>query len=241
VFTAFSGSHQDAIRKCLARQSEQEPWDVAYLPIDPEDLGRRYEEVVRINSQSGKGGVLHVLERDFGITLPRWLQIDFSRVVQAEAEATGGEIPAARIRELFDAQYVNAAPQATLAGYDLRQDDRGVRAQVRLGDAGALSGEGHGAVEALVNALAREHGTRIEIEAFDELALGEGTDARAMACVRLRAGGVPSIAVAFARDTTGATLQAVLTAAARVRGNSPSKRSEAARASEGKASVSSRP
>jgi 2-isopropylmalate synthase len=227
VFTAFSGSHQDAIRKCLARQSPDEPWDVAYLPIDPADLGRRYEEVVRINSQSGKGGVLHVLERDFGITLPRWLQIDFSRVVQTEAETEGGEIAAARIRELFDQQYVDTPSHAVLAAYDLRRDDRGVRAALRLGDGGALHGEGHGAVEALVNALAQKHGTRIEIEAFDELALGEGTAARAMACVRLRAGDKISIAVAFARDTTGATLQAVLTAAARVR--SSSKRPEAAR------------
>ena len=89
VFTAFSGSHQDAIRKSLAHYEEGKIWNVAYLPIDPHDLGRRYEEVVRINSQSGKGGVLHVLERDFGITLPRWLQIDFAKVVQREAERTG--------------------------------------------------------------------------------------------------------------------------------------------------------
>jgi 2-isopropylmalate synthase len=232
VFTAFSGSHQDAIRKCLARQSPDEPWDVAYLPIDPADLGRRYEEVVRINSQSGKGGVLHVLERDFGITLPRWLQIDFSRVVQTEAETEGGEIAAARIRELFDQQYVDTQPHAVLAGYELRRDERGVRAALRLGDGSALHGEGHGAVEALVNALAQKHGTRLEIEAFDELALGEGTAARAMACVRLRAGDRTSIAVAFARDTTGATLQAVLTAAARVRGTPSSKRPEAPRAEE---------
>lgn len=92
VYAAFSGSHQDAIRKCLARYDEGDIWQVAYLPIDPADVGRRYEEVVRINSQSGKGGVVHVLERDYGITLPRWLQVEFSKIVQGEAESDGGEI-----------------------------------------------------------------------------------------------------------------------------------------------------
>ena len=83
VFTAFSGSHQDAIKKCLSRRDHEQAWDVAYLPIDPADIGRSYQEVIRINSQSGKGGIAYVLERDFGYELPRWLQIDFSTAVQA--------------------------------------------------------------------------------------------------------------------------------------------------------------
>src|SRR5690606_38347510 len=106
VFTAFSGSHQDAIRKCLARRKDAEVWNVAYLPIDPSDLGRRYEEVVRINSQSGKGGVAYVLERDYDITLPRWLQIEFSKVVQREAETNGGEIDSLTIHKLFEERYL---------------------------------------------------------------------------------------------------------------------------------------
>ncbi len=216
VFTAFSGSHQDAIRKCLAQREASEPWNVAYLPIDPEDVGRRYEEVVRINSQSGKGGVLHVLERDFGITLPRWLQVEFSRVVQLEAEVDGGEISPLRMHDLFDASYVRTPPSAQLSGYDLRRDEQGVRASVRLAGGSTLAGQGHGPVEALVDALVREHGVRIEVEAFDEFALGEGTEARAMACVRVRVKSTPAAAVAFARDTTGAALQAVLTAVTRV-------------------------
>ena len=86
VFTAFSGSHQDAIHKCLSKREEDAAWDVAYLPIDPADIGRTYQEVIRINSQSGKGGVAHVLRRDYGLELPRWLQVDFSTAVQGLAE-----------------------------------------------------------------------------------------------------------------------------------------------------------
>ncbi|MBM4362094.1 MAG: 2-isopropylmalate synthase, partial [Deltaproteobacteria bacterium] len=175
VFTAFSGSHQDAIRKCLGRRQDGDVWDVAYLPIDPADLGRRYEEVVRINSQSGKGGVLYVLERDFGITLPRWLQIDFSRVVQAEAERTGGELEGARIRELFDGAYVQASAGFRLSGYDLHRESDHVRATVTLGGGERLTGEGRGVVEALVQAMTREYSIPLTVEAFDEMALGEGT------------------------------------------------------------------
>ena len=224
VFTAFSGSHQDAIRKCLTRRKDSDIWDVAYLPIDPADLGRRYEEVVRINSQSGKGGVLHVLERDFGITLPRWLQIDFSRIVQREAERTGGEVQAERIRELFESSYVHVEPSAKLIGYDVKHDAGRVQARVRLGDGTEIFGEGSGAVEAVVEALAKRSGVRLQIETFDELALGGGADASALACVRMNAGnsteGQVGIGVAFAKDTTGAALQAVLSAALRITGTS---------------------
>src|SRR5690606_14245925 len=92
VYTAFSGSHQDAIRKCLQRQQDDEPWQVAYLPIDPKDLGRDYQAVIRVNSQSGKGGVAFVLERDHGLSLPRWLQVELAQAVQARTEQEGGEI-----------------------------------------------------------------------------------------------------------------------------------------------------
>jgi len=110
-FTAFSGSHQDAIRKCLVKQDADpaKAWEVAYLPIDPRDLGRRYEEVIRINSQSGKGGVLHVLERDLRITLPRWLQIEFlAGNPDPRWSQQGGEVSPASIHALFDLTYVAA-------------------------------------------------------------------------------------------------------------------------------------
>jgi 2-isopropylmalate synthase len=214
VYTAFSGSHQDAIRKSLARQRADEPWQVAYLPIDPRDLGRRYEEVVRINSQSGKGGVLYVLERDFGITLPRWLQIAFSRVVQGEAERAGGEVTGSSVRDLFDSAYVGVPAGFHLGDYDMRRLGEEVRVRCDVGTV-RVSGEGQGAVAALMAGVARALGVCGVVEAFDEFALGSGTEASAMACVRIRIDDEVSIGVAFADDTTSAALQAVLTALGR--------------------------
>jgi 2-isopropylmalate synthase len=224
VFTAFSGSHQDAIRKSTsfyeAQPVESRVWDVAYLPIDPRDLGRRYEEVVRINSQSGKGGVLHVLERDFGITLPRWLQIDFSRVVQEQAEKSGGEVESSSIRELFDAAYLHTSDAWQLVAYDATSDAGRVRTQVALGNGQRIAGEGRGTLTALVDGLAKHFGVSVDVEAFDEMALGAGTEARAMACVKLRVRqdkrDTVSVGVALAEDTTSAVLKAVLSATARV-------------------------
>jgi 2-isopropylmalate synthase len=218
VFTAFSGSHQDAIRKCLHFRQENDPWQVAYLPIDPADLGRRYEEVVRINSQSGKGGVAHVLERDFGITLPRWLQIELSRVVQAEAEKTGGEIDSHSIHRLFEKHFLAVPADFRLRSYDIRRSDDGVAASVTIGADDAtvtIEGRGQGAVEALAAALARRFGLRIEVDAYEEFAVDAGTRARAMACLRLVVDGTPHSAAALAQDTTSAVLQALLGAVAR--------------------------
>ena len=211
VYTAFSGSHQDAIRKSLARQQADEAWQVAYLPIDPGDVGRSYEEVVRINSQSGKGGVLYVFEREFGITLPRWLQIELSRVVQRHAEQTGGEVGSAVIRQLFDDAYVAVPEGWRLGNFDIHRDGSRVRVEASIGGKD-LAGEGNGAVEALMDALRRVHGVNGSVEAFDEYALGSGTAASAMACIKLQIGTEVSVGVALAEDTTTATLQAVLSA-----------------------------
>lgn len=220
VFTAFSGSHQDAIRKCLANQSPTpspaEPWDVAYLPIDPRDLGRRYEEVVRINSQSGKGGVLHVLEQQFGITLPRWLQIDFSRVVQQQAEQDGGEVDATRIHALFRSHYLAVPAGWHLDRYDLSRAGDAVQAMIHV-DGRTLSGHGHGAIEAVVAAVRAQIGGELVIEAFDEFALAAGTEAQAMACIRLRHDERVVAAVGIAGDTLAASLQAILSAVGRSR------------------------
>ena len=216
VYAAFSGSHQDAIRKCLAKYQEGDTWEVAYLPIDPADVGRRYEEVVRINSQSGKGGVVHVLERDYGITLPRWLQVEFAKVVQKDAEDTGGEINAARIHQLFNTHYLNTAQGWQMQSYDLHRTNDGVQAKISLGDGKVttvLNGQGSGAVSALSDALARQFKSAISVEAFDEFSLGDNTDANAMACVRVKVGERLYSAVALAEDTTSAALQAVLNAA----------------------------
>ncbi|OEY67231.1 2-isopropylmalate synthase [Marinobacter sp. X15-166B] len=218
VFTAFSGSHQDAIRKCLARRSADDLWQVAYLPIDPSDVGRRYDEVVRINSQSGKGGVAYVLERDYDISLPRWLQIEFSKVVQQEAETNGGEIDSLTIHRLFEEKYLSVAPAWALASYDLHRDEAGVRAHVSFGRPDhpmQLEGQGLGAVEAVVEALKAEFGVVVAVEAYDEFALGEGTRANALACIRVSIEGAHYSGAALAEDTTSATIQALLSAVAR--------------------------
>jgi 2-isopropylmalate synthase len=214
VYTAFSGSHQDAIRKSLAKQRSDEPWQVAYLPIDPSDLGRRYEEVVRINSQSGKGGVLYVLERDFGITLPRWLQIAFSKLVQGEAERIGGEVDGAAIRQLFDAAYATIPAGFRLGDYDVQRLGDRVRVRLVVGST-TVVGEGEGVVAALMAGIRQAHNVAGVVEAFDEFALGSGTEASAMACVRLAVEGDIRISVAFGKDTTSAALQAVLNALGR--------------------------
>ncbi|MCK2147857.1 2-isopropylmalate synthase [Marinobacter alexandrii] len=223
VFTAFSGSHQDAIRKCLARRTEGEAWNVAYLPIDPFDVGRRYEEVVRINSQSGKGGVAYVLERDYNISLPRWLQIEFSKTVQREAETNGGEIDSLTIHRLFEERYLKVHKDWELRGYDLHRDANGVRADVTVGaevEPVTLQGHGLGAVEAVSDALEQRFGIAIAVEAYDEFALGEGTNANALACIRLMVNETHCSAAALAEDTTSATLQALFSAVAQVVGAS---------------------
>ncbi len=223
VFCAFSGSHQDAIRKCLARRTERDIWDVAYLPIDPQDLGRRYEEVVRINSQSGKGGVAHVLERDYGISLPRWLQVELSKAVQKHAETAGGEVNSVEVHRIFEARYLALPAGWTLHSYDLHRHGDSVEAQVTVGEgAGAetLRGSGQGAVEALADALERRYATSLAVEAYEEYALGEGTHANALACIRVSVDGRAFSAAALAEDTTSATLQALLSAVGQALGRS---------------------
>lgn len=221
VFTAFSGSHQDAIRKCLSKRKDADPWHVAYLPIDPRDLGRRYEEVVRINSQSGKGGVAYVLERDYNISLPRWLQIEFSKLVQREAETNGGEIDSLTIHRLFEDRYLKVPGAWELRSYDLHRDDEGVAATVSIGAGDnpvTLEGHGLGAVEAVSAALESEYGLSLAVEAYDEFALGEGTNANALACIRVTVNDQHCSAAALAEDTTSATLQALFSAVSQVVG-----------------------
>ncbi|HKK22220.1 MAG TPA: 2-isopropylmalate synthase, partial [Pseudohaliea sp.] len=147
VFTAFSGSHQDAIKKCLARRDDAEPWEVAYLPIDPADIGRSYQEVIRINSQSGKGGVAYVLERDHGYELPRWLQIDFSAAVQAYAEEQESEVQSAAIHDLFQRTYLAADGRWSLGDYQLSRADQVDQLSVALREGNRLhhiKGTGNG-------------------------------------------------------------------------------------------------
>jgi 2-isopropylmalate synthase len=216
VYTAFSGSHQDAIRKSLARQRPDEPWRVAYLPIDPRDLGRDYRAVVRVNSQSGKGGVAFVMERDHGLHLPRWLQVELAGLVQAESERRGGEIDGAAIHGIFLRHFVESTTQ--LIGYRLSRNGRD-RIEVRIADLAGervLQGEGEGAIAAFVDAWARHSGQTLRVVDYAEHAIGEGTDAEAAAYVQLDVGGQRVAGASIDRDTVSASLKAVIAALGQV-------------------------
>lgn len=218
VYTAFSGSHQDAIRKCLHRQQEDEHWQVAYLPIDPKDLGRDYQAVIRVNSQSGKGGVAFVLERDYGLNLPRWLQTELAVMVQQASEAQSGEIDSATIYSLFREYFVSDQTPLGLQGYRIDKNGRDV-IEVRVSDGGrevVLQGEGEGAISAFVDAWQRHSGQQVSVVDYTEHAMAEGTDAEAVAYVQLNIDGQRTIGAAFDHDTISASLKAVLSAVNRV-------------------------
>ena len=219
VYAAFSGSHQDAIRKSMAFHSEhgQAHWDVVYLPVDPEDLGRRYEEVVRINSQSGKGGVALVLERDHGIKLPKWLHPVVSRVVQRQAEASGAEVPSRQVRALFEAAFVVVPDNWQLKAYSLQSEAHETHGQFRLGgDADVvLNGQGQGLIEALVSGIRQRFAADVSVMEFDERALSAGTDANALASVIVDVDGERAAACCIDEDSSFAVLQATLSAIGR--------------------------
>jgi 2-isopropylmalate synthase len=217
VFTAFSGSHQDAIRKCLAKRRPDDPWNVAYLPIDPGDLGRSYQEVIRINSQSGKGGIAYVLERAQGLEIPRWLQIDFSAVVQKHAEDSATEVAPETIVELFDAQYLANRGPLALTGYRLsrkRDQDQLVATLTDDDDTIVLRGQASGAVGAFVEALERHTGKQIVLVEYNEhtTSRAAGADADAVAYIQLNVDGRRFCGVGTSSDIVEASLRAILSA-----------------------------
>jgi 2-isopropylmalate synthase len=217
VFTAFSGSHQDAIKKCLARRREEDAWEVAYLPIDPADLGRSYQEVIRINSQSGKGGVAYVLEQEAGYALPRWLQIDFSGVVQKYAETTETEVEAGRIVELFEQHYLGQRAPYELVGYQVTREHDEDRLVATLRDAGAvasLQGRASGVVGAFVTALEQHSGKRVIVVEYSEhtLSSSAGAGADAVAYVQLSVDGQRYCGAGRSSDIVEASMRAILSA-----------------------------
>jgi 2-isopropylmalate synthase len=234
VYTAFSGSHQDAIHKSLRRQravsGRGAPWQVAYLPIDPTDLGRSYEAVIRVNSQSGKGGVAFVLERDFGLSLPRWLQQAFAPVVQQEAERRGGVIDGATIHRLFRSCYLREQGSARLLGYRLSRNghDRVEARVARDGVEWRIAGDGNGAIAAFADAWRKAFGEPVDVLDYQEHAIGAGTDAEAAAYVQLSIDGEPVAGAAIDPDTVGASLKAVLSALNRAADQIPEVRDQAA-------------
>ncbi len=223
VFTAFSGSHQDAIKKGFAAQRAEEAagnalWDVPYLPIDPADVGRTYEAVIRVNSQSGKGGIAFLLERDYGLALPRLLQIEFSQVVQEITDTTGKELTPADIHAAFHREYV--APGAPVAYVEHRSQRNGAsvtgeQLTARLTIDGVetlVTGSGNGPVDAFVHALREEAGIDVHVLAYHEHATGSGEDATAVAYVQLRTGGRSVYGVGLDPNIVTATLKAVVCA-----------------------------
>jgi 2-isopropylmalate synthase len=218
VYTAFSGSHQDAIRKGMHAQSRLEgdaAWEVPYLPIDPHDIGRNYEAIIRVNSQSGKGGVAYLLASRYHLELPRGLQVDFAQKVQAVVDAEGGELTAEEIYQLFCASYLDVRAPYEFVAYSHEASDAGDRltAEVRFDEAVvALSGSGNGPIDALVDALAAATGTPLRVLDYHEHATGTGADASAAAYVEAEVDGDPVWGVGIHASIVTASLHAVVNA-----------------------------
>lgn len=218
VFTAFSGSHQDAIKKGMAerRANPEAMWEVPYLPIDPLDVGRSYEAVIRVNSQSGKGGVSYLLEQDYGIELPRRLSIEFSQVVQEVADRTGKEITSQMIYQAFADEYLEQIAPFSLVSHRLASeaDSTTVSLEATIEESGqrrTLHGEGNGPLAAFIQALATA-GHDVEIIDYHEHSRGQGSDAEAIAYVDVRIGSESVFGVGTDESITSASMKAVMSA-----------------------------
>ncbi len=225
VFTAFSGSHQDAIKKGLAalKRSNSPLWEVPYLPIDPKDLGRDYQAVIRVNRQSGNGGIAFLLERDYGVTLPRRLQIEFSQVVQEIADASGKELSSADIWGAFERTYLEAPGPLRFHNHRTLPDShateqRNMAASVEIdGRKRDIHGQGNGPIAAYVDALAREAGIEMRVVDYSEHAVGRGADATAIAYVEVSAkDGRTLFGVGKHSNIVTASLRALTSAANRI-------------------------
>ncbi|HLX78572.1 MAG TPA: 2-isopropylmalate synthase, partial [Acidimicrobiales bacterium] len=190
VYTAFSGSHQDAIKKGMAAIGDDyEQWDVPYLPIDPHHVGRSYESVIRVNSQSGKGGVAYIMEVEHGMVLPRRLQIEFSRAIQNVTEDTGTEISPKEMWEVFSHEYLDPNGGIELLGHETAasgEHDKVTAELVVDGRRVVLSGEGNGPISAFIAGLADEFGIDIDVVDYSEHAVTAGASAQAAAYVETR-------------------------------------------------------
>jgi 2-isopropylmalate synthase len=187
VFTAFSGSHQDAIKKGLAARSAAGVWDVPYLPVDPSDLGRSYDSIIRVNSQSGKGGVAYLLERDYQLVMPRRLQIEFSQVVQAAADITGKELSSQELWDLFTKEYLAARQPFVYRSHQLAASTDGAdteRLSLQVENSGRLEtwhGQGSGPIDAMVKAI----GLPFDVLSYEEHSRGEGSGAKAVSYIEI--------------------------------------------------------
>jgi 2-isopropylmalate synthase len=187
VFTAFSGSHQDAIKKGLAARADNDLWDVPYLPVDPTDLGRSYDSIIRVNSQSGKGGVAYLLERDYQLVMPRRLQIEFSQVVQTAADISGKELTSKELWELFSSEYLRPRAPFVYRSHQLAASTDGADSE-RLslqvehdGRLETLHGQGSGPIDAVVKAL----GLEFDVLSYEEHSRGQGSAAQAVSYIEI--------------------------------------------------------
>ncbi len=217
VYTAFSGSHQDAIKKGMhaQQQSDGATWDVPYLPIDPQDVGRSYEAIIRVNSQSGKGGVAFLLASRYGLELPRGLQVDFAQKVQAITDAQGGELSAEEIYDVFRESYLAVDKPYEIVSYRHDSAEKGDRltAQLRVdGEPAEIVGEGNGPIASLVHALAELSGLSIRVLDYHEHAMSTGEDAVAAAYVEADVDGEPVWGVGVHPSIVTASLRAVVNA-----------------------------
>jgi len=189
VFTAFSGSHQDAIKKSWAAQKPGAPWDVLYIPIDPADIGRSYKAIIRINSQSGKGGVAYVLENEFGFQLPKLMHKEIGRLINDVADEKGTELTPAEIHEVFQREYLGRTAPLTLEHFKTTERDSAVNCEVsvRLDDlAQKLTGTGNGPIDAFVRALGTTALPKFEVLSYSEHSLGKGAEARAVSYIQIK-------------------------------------------------------
>jgi 2-isopropylmalate synthase len=217
VFTSFSGSHQDAIKKGMAAQKKDAVWEVPYIPVDPADLGRTYDSIVRVNSQSGKGGIAYLLERDYGVVMPRRMQVEFSALVQRHMDSAEGEMSSQQLWELFEATYLAIDFDVTYHAHHLFEegDKQGIELEMTVaGQRRKLRGVGSGPIAATVSALALP----IRIDNYEERALRAGADASALAIVEAARDGVAGIRYGAGRHANIATASvlAVLSAARRL-------------------------
>ena len=217
VFTAFSGSHQDAIKKGLAAQKPTAVWEVPYLPVDPADLGRTYDSVIRVNSQSGKGGIAYLLESTYGLVMPRRMQVEFSGVVQRYTDSSGSEVTAQQLWGMFNAEYTEAAEPLRYVGHHLAEhgSEQGIRLELEIdGRAVSLRGEGNGPIDAAVRALHLP----LAVQSYEERALGLGANARAVAMVEAALDGTSAttFGVGIDANIVTASIRAIVSAANRL-------------------------
>ena len=216
VFTAFSGSHQDAIKKGFdeMRNSNDTKWRVPYLPIDPEDVGRTYEAVIRINSQSGKGGISYILEQDYGVTLPRRMQIDFSQVIQKQADETGKELNSKEIWQSFEENYLTNNPNSiTYSSHEIQSSKEKDKIKLSLVENGkeiTIEGAGNGPIDAFINALNTRLSSDFKVSDYHQHSISSGSDASAAAYIEIQNKNFSDWGAGIDQNTTVASYKAIL-------------------------------